>query len=148
MSLEWVLLGLRILATIILYSFLGVAFYIIWRDLKQAETEARAAPQPGYHLRVVASNGLEALTVGEILPLQAETRLGSDIQNTIVLPDKAISAQHARLSHNQGVWWLEDLGSHQGTTLNEAPLAKPVPLHEGDIIGLGELRFRLEAITR
>jgi uncharacterized membrane protein len=30
---DWILLALRILTTLILYTFVGVAFYIIWRDL-------------------------------------------------------------------------------------------------------------------
>jgi len=39
MNFDWILLGLRILATIILYAFLGVAFYIIWQDLKKESKE-------------------------------------------------------------------------------------------------------------
>jgi hypothetical protein len=35
-SLEWILLGLRVVAAVILYSFLGIAFYLIWRELKYA----------------------------------------------------------------------------------------------------------------
>ncbi len=143
MSLEWIILGLRVLATVILYSFLGLAFYLIWRDLKRAEIQ----PQVNYQLRVVAANGNEIWAVDEILPLQPVTILGRDAKNTIVLHDTAASARHARLSRTNGTWWLEDLGSRSGTTLNELPLSKPAPLTEGDVIGIGSLRFRLEAAS-
>ncbi len=144
MSLEWILLGLRILATVILYIFLGVAFYIVWRGLKQAEQESLAAGVPASQLRVVAANGIRALSVGETLPLQPVTWVGSDTHNTIVLPEATVSARHARLSETRGVWWLEDLGSRSGTLLNELPLSKPTPLSNGDVIGIGTIRFKLE----
>ncbi|MFN8453732.1 MAG: FHA domain-containing protein [Anaerolineae bacterium] len=144
MSLEWILLGLRIVATVILYTFLGVAFYIVWRSLKQAEQESLAERAPASHLRVMAVNGTRAFNVGEILPLQPVTWVGSDAQNTIVLPEATVSARHARLREARGVWWLEDLGSRSGTLLNDLPLAKPTPLADGDIIGIGAARFKLE----
>jgi pSer/pThr/pTyr-binding forkhead associated (FHA) protein len=49
------------------------------------------------------------------------------------------------LHRENGVWWLEDLGSRGGTILNDSPLSKPTPLAEGDIIGIGSLRFKLES---
>ena len=145
MSLEWILLGLRILATVILYTFLGVAFYIIWRELKQLESQAKSYPRPAYQLRVVAATEDQPLAVGETLPLQPITVLGRAAENTIVVTDDSASSAHARLHREDGVWWLEDLGSRTGTMLNDSPLSQPTPLTEGDIIGIGNLRFMLES---
>lgn len=142
-TLEWILLGLRVLTTIILYTFLGVAFYIIWRDLKQMVPDREPLPASHY-LRVVAPVDSPALTINETLPLQPVTLLGRDPDNTIILNDSAASGRHARLIQENGVWWLEDLGSRNGTMLNELKLAKPTPLAEGDVIGIGVLRLRLE----
>jgi hypothetical protein len=146
MSLDWVLLGLRITATIIIYTFLGVAFYIIWRDLKWAQAQNASAPLlvTSHRLRVVNPAADGTLAKGQILPLQPVTLLGRSADNTIVLRDTSASGQHARLSCNDGVWWLEDLGSKNGTTLNDLPLSKPAPLTNGDVIGIGNLKFRLE----
>ena len=144
-SLEWVLLGLRVLATLILYTFLGLAFYIIWRELKQLEAQATPQPQTTFQLRVVAAPEDKSLAVGETLPLQPTTILDGDVENTIVLRDGTASARQARLRRENGVWWLEDLGSSNETMLNELPLSKPTPLAEGDIIGIGSLRFKLES---
>lgn len=148
MSLEWTLLGLRILAAVILYTFLGLAFYLIWRDLRHAAGELENQPQMKLQLRVVDSVGMGALKVGQTLTLQAVTLLGRDPANTIVLDDGTVSARHARMCRQDGVWWLEDLGSQSGTTLNDLPLQNPTPLTSGDIIGIGQLRFKLEPVSK
>ena len=148
MSLEWTLFGLRIIAAIILYTFLGLAFYLIWRDLRYAAASpARQRSQQTHQLRVVkpAANG--ALNVGLALPLSPVTLLGHDPGNTIVITDDCVSARHARLRYQNEVWWLEDLGSQHGTMLNELPLVEPAPLAVGDIIGIGHSRLRLEKIS-
>ncbi len=147
MSLEWILLGFRILTTIILCVFLGLVFYIIWRDLKRAEARIAAQPQATHRLRVMATAEEGGLAVGETLPLPPIIFLGRDPENTIVLRDAFASARHARLSRENGVWWLEDLGSQNGTMLNELLLSKPTPLADGDIIGIGQSRFRLETMS-
>jgi len=143
-SLDWVLLGLRIITTIILYIFLGLAFYLIWRDLKQAALQRTTPPQVSGQLRVMAAVEDRSLVVGETITLQPVTLLGRDPDNTIALGDMAASNRHARISRENGVWWLEDLGSQNGTLLNELPLSKPTSLVDGDIIGIGQVRLRLE----
>ena len=144
LSLDWILLGLRIVSTVILYTFLGLAFYIIWRDLKGSESQAVNQLSASHHLRVVAAANDHLLVVGDTLPLYPVTFLGRDPDNTIVLNDSSASGRHARIGRENGVWWLEDLGSLNGTTLNELPLSKPTPLTDNDLIGIGELQFRLE----
>ena len=146
MSLEWTLLGFRILAAIILYSFLGLAFYLIWRDLKRATIQTESQVEIAYQLRVVESVGYGDLEVGEAVSLEPVTLLGRDPVNTIVVKDSSASARHARLCQQNGRWWLEDLGSQGGTMLNDLPLSRPTALVAGDIIGIGKLRLRLETI--
>ena len=143
MSLDWILLGLRVLATLILYSFLGLAVYIIWRDLKSAEQLATSQIQY-HHLRVLTPGDDHELAVGDMVPLQPVTYLGRDPDNTIVLNDSLASNRHARISRENGVWWLEDLGSTNGTTLNNLPVSKPISLTHHDCIGIGSSRFQIE----
>ena len=140
MSLAWFLLGLRFLATFILYTFLGLAFYIIWRDLQLAAQPPVERPA---RLRVIAADGA-ALAVDQIVPLQPVTLLGCDPANTIVLDVQAASAHHARLERTADGWWLEDLGSEHGTCLNNVSIAQPTLVADGDVIGIGLIRFRLE----
>jgi len=60
-----------------------------------------------------------------------------------------VSALHAELRFADGEWRLADLGSRNGTYVNERPLHAPVPLRPGDVIGLGESgpRFEVAAVT-
>lgn len=139
MNLDWILLGLRLFTAAVLYAFLGLALYIIWRDLKQA-----ARPAITYQLRVLSATQNSPLVEGDKLSLQPVTYLGRDPACTIVLHDDAASGQHARLHQENGIWWLEDLGSRNGTLLNDLPLARQISLTEGDVIGIGNMQFRFE----
>jgi len=57
----------------------------------------------------------------------------------LYLPLAAISRQHARLFKSaQGLWFIEDLGSKNGTRLNERPVTSPQPLNHGDVIKMGQ----------
>lgn len=59
----------------------------------------------------------------------------------IRLEDPFASTQHARIERQGSVLVLEDLGSTNGTYLNEEALQGPQPLHHGDRIRIGDSRF-------
>ena len=63
-----------------------------------------------------------------------------DDDNDIVLADRTVSGQHARLLWQQGRWLVEDLTSSNGTYVNKKSL-KPgerVPLVIGDCVRFGD----------
>jgi FHA domain-containing protein len=59
----------------------------------------------------------------------------------IRLEDPFASSRHARIERQGTVIVLEDLGSTNGTYLNEEPLRGPQPLHHGDRIRIGDSEF-------
>lgn len=59
----------------------------------------------------------------------------------IQLDDPFASSRHARISRQGHVLVIEDLGSTNGTYLNEEPLSGPSPLHPGDRIRIGDSEF-------
>jgi len=59
----------------------------------------------------------------------------------IRLEDPFASSRHARISCQGHVVVIEDLGSTNGTYLNDQPLTGPQPLHEGDTIRIGDSEF-------
>ncbi len=59
----------------------------------------------------------------------------------IRLEDPFASSRHARISTQGRVVVLEDLGSTNGTYLNEEPVTGPQPLHHGDRIRIGDSEF-------
>jgi predicted component of type VI protein secretion system len=63
----------------------------------------------------------------------------------IVLEDPFASTRHARLERQGGVVVLEDLGSTNGTYLNEELLTGPQPLHRGDRVRIGDSVFQFQS---
>ncbi len=59
----------------------------------------------------------------------------------IRLEDTFASSRHARIERQGSVIVLEDLGSTNGTFLNEEQLQGPQPLHHGDRIRIGDSQF-------
>ena len=59
----------------------------------------------------------------------------------IKLEDPFASSSHARISCQGHIVVIEDLGSTNGTYLNEEPLTGPQPLHAGDQIRIGDSEF-------
>jgi pSer/pThr/pTyr-binding forkhead associated (FHA) protein len=75
--------------------------------------------------------------------------IGRSNDNNLALPDDPdVSRRHARLVRRDGAWWLEDLGSSNGTFAGEFSRAvrvtTPVRIIPGDIFRLGFTRLRLE----
>jgi hypothetical protein len=62
----------------------------------------------------------------------------------IQLDDPFASSHHARIGRQGHVFVIEDLGSTNGTYLNEEPLSGPQPLRPGDHIRIGDSEFCYE----
>jgi len=78
--------------------------------------------------------------------LTDETRIGKGPQNDIILADASVSSTHAIINFENGVYRLSDLGSRNGTLLNDARITEPRPLQHGDLIKMGHctITFRLK----
>jgi pSer/pThr/pTyr-binding forkhead associated (FHA) protein len=73
------------------------------------------------------------------------TALGRAPENQVLLPeDGYASAHHARVYFDQGRWWLEDLGSSNGTFVNDQVVSGPYQLNPNDVIKVGRTHFRIQ----
>ena len=76
---------------------------------------------------------------GKIYPLEkAEIFIGRDLGNDIVINDPEVSRRHARLYMQGNSFIIEDLGSTNGTSVNNQRLTGPYVLHIGEQITFGE----------
>jgi pSer/pThr/pTyr-binding forkhead associated (FHA) protein len=62
----------------------------------------------------------------------------------IHLEDPFASSRHARIVRQGHVVMIEDLGSTNGTYLNDEPLSGPQPLHTGDRVRIGDSEFTFQ----
>jgi len=133
---------IRLLLAALLYLFLVVVLIVLWRDLRAAAEAPAAIQERKARLTVMAScDGLEE---GVMLALQPFTTLGRSPANTIVVPDTFASAEHALISWRGGQWWLEDLGSRNGTQINDVSVTAPTILSAGDVVSIGQVKLKVE----
>jgi pSer/pThr/pTyr-binding forkhead associated (FHA) protein len=136
-------LALRVLLAMSLYAFLGWTLLTIWRELRSQGTLLAARKIPGINLNI---------QIGNQPPIQryftqAEILLGRDSHCDIPLPDDTVSVRHARLSHHHGQWWLEDLGSTNGTRLNKDKVSIPTVVINGDQVDCGRASITINLGT-
>jgi len=64
----------------------------------------------------------------------------------VALPDPEVSRQHARLSSHDGVVYVEDLRSRNGTFLNGRRVTEAIEVREGDEIDVGTTRLVVTSV--
>lgn len=138
-ALHLVLWGLRIGFLLLLWLVLALVARAVLRDLRAATRDPSAALG---RLVVVASGGQPA--PGTVFALDAVTTVGRDLGSSVVLDDPYASARHAVLTYRGTGWYVEDLGSTNGTFVAGAPVRGVVPARFGDEIQVGDVRLRLE----
>ncbi len=80
---------------------------------------------------------------GRSYELGPEVTLGRSPRCIVHLDDRFASGVHARIFERNGELWLEDLGSTNGTWLNEERLVAPSRLQRGDRIKVGSTEFEI-----
>jgi len=104
-------------------------------------SRARAKPAGRKLLLTVTAGPLEGTTI----PLgEAPVTIGRAPTSTLVIDDDYCSARHARVYREGESWWIEDLGSTNGTYIEDARVYDPVEASPGTTIRLGatELEVR------
>jgi adenylate cyclase len=86
----------------------------------------------------------EGESEGVSFRLDLTSTIGRDPQNTIRLLDERTSRHHAVIRFAEGAWTLQDLGSANGTFVDDARHDKPRRLRGGESIRMGNTVFRFE----
>lgn len=136
---DLIILALRLVFVALLYLFLAVV-------LRMAIGGLRARPTPGGAARlelVVLEPGASDLSPGEVIAVADGTTLGRGDQADVVLADTAVSAEHARVHRVGRRWVVTDLGSTNGTRVNDAVVHERTALAEGDVLAVGTVRLQV-----
>jgi Na+-transporting methylmalonyl-CoA/oxaloacetate decarboxylase gamma subunit len=146
------------------FAFLALLWLFIYGMVRVIRTELRTSGAP----RVAVSNRpkkARRANTGENRPVRgalsqlivtegalAGTRIaltgkpiliGRANDSTLVLTDDYASTRHARISATNNVWYLEDLGSTNGTYVGQNKVTGPIPLEAGVVIRIGKTAMEL-----
>jgi sigma-B regulation protein RsbU (phosphoserine phosphatase) len=89
---------------------------------------------------------LQAVVNGEpkVWPLQGERMgIGRSSRNTIQIADATVSKEHAEIVRLADGWWIRDLGSRNGTRVNQQEAPQPTRLQESDLLEIGSVIIRV-----
>jgi hypothetical protein len=131
---------MRLAFLALIYLFLIGVVRVLIRDLRAASREL--ATELGRLIVLASPTGEPA--VGSVFALDAVTTIGRDVNNAVVIEDPFASSEHCALTFRGRSWFVEDLGSTNGTFLNGSQVDGTAPMSYGDEIQVGEVRLRLE----
>ena len=80
--------------------------------------------------------------------IRDEITIGRQEGNTIRLTERNVSRRHARLFRQNGSILVEDLGSYNGVRVNGERVVGHAPIHDGDLIEIGDYDLELEGAGR
>lgn len=78
-----------------------------------------------------------------ILPLYPETTVGRRTENDLVLSDVTISGLHCKILNEDGLIFVVDENSTNGTFVNDERISEKTQIHHGDKLTLGKKEFNL-----
>lgn len=110
-------------------------------DTEDGRTRVRSA-LPKFMLR-----GVSGATFGKIFPIAGVTVIGRNPECDISIPTDEISRRHAELRPSQDGVMVEDLGSANGTYVNDRRVTRELLKH-GDELRFDQLRFQVVAPGR
>lgn len=133
---------------LLLYLFVARAVRWVWRDVSSPTRAAAPAPAP----RRSRSAGKSKTRTDprelvihtpqgrpRVVRLDAhDVTFGRAEGSTVLLDDPYISDHHARVFLRDGEWCIADLGSTNGTFLNQVKVTAATPIAAGDQLGIGK----------
>jgi hypothetical protein len=153
MDTDPVAVALKFGFLIVLYLFL---LWVARSALKEVRSTGAPAPEAtGFHpigpggrepgtdasLVVLKGGGLEA---GERFDLFGGLTIGRSTDADVRIEDRFASGVHARLFSRGGGYYVEDMGSTNGTYLNGAQVTGESALTDLDEVRIGDTEFRFE----
>lgn len=145
------------LEVLLQFAFLGVLYlFLLWvarsalRDLGRPAADSYGADERAgtndarpYSGRLVVERGA-GLASGAEYGVGPGLGIGRAAANDICIEDTFASGRHARLYDREGVVYIEDMNSTNGTYVNGRRLGAQQVLRPSDRIRIGDTEFRFE----
>ena len=126
----------------IIYLIIIFALRIMYKDIKGGGKK-RVVVKKTMGLEVIERGENFNLRVGAVIPLNNELSVGRKADNLLILGDKYVSSEHARIYRKNTDYILQDLGSTNGTLMNKKRVKDRVVIKKGDEIKIGTSIFKV-----
>lgn len=143
-------LSLHVLLLVSIYLFLFVVVRTISRDVRSSESGSGALnshamieqqkPDKEFPKIVVTDTDTGNSDSAQIV--YDELIIGRAQDCDIILADTFVSSRHARVYQTGDSFWLEDMGSTNGTTFDQIKVDEPVRLINGDEFIISKYKFK------
>ncbi len=132
---------LRYVFIILIYLFIFSILRLMYLDVKSITSGGGSLDEA--YLKVV--NRLDSLNfkMQEYYVIEGDISLGRSSKNDVVIKDKFVSKNHLLIREKNQRYYLEDLGSANGTFLNGVKIDpnELIELQNNDKIGVGFIQF-------
>lgn len=145
MSEDVTILVVRFAVLAVIYLFLFTVVRTVLRELTRARPVRVGGVERDVAMLYVVQPGKTGLRSGDPFPLEPSTTIGRIEGNGVILDEDTVSGRHAAVEFHDGRWWLRDLGSRNGTLLNNEPVDGQDQLEPGDLIQIGAVRLQFAA---
>ena len=121
---------------------------MVWKCSTMAGQETRVTRISSFQERVAADSEsclvqIHGPNLGKNHVLDSEEfTIGRDVKNNIVIDLDNVSRRHAMIRTRQGRSYVQDLGSTNGTYLNDEEVLEETPLRSGDFVKVGAVIFK------
>lgn len=157
--------------TVIIYLFIFSVIALIYMDIKKANRGEREIEDyeseddteteedfeevktlkyvpPSARLKTVKSKeSIESKMKSVYKISEKGAIIGRGKSCDISISDMYLSVEHFQIWYDDGEWFVADMGSKNGTFLNEIRLKKVKPIHDGDELLFGGLRVIFEVMS-
>ncbi len=127
---------------VVVYIFIYSVVKLVYLDISDAKRMSKAEDDGYGYLKLINLRKDLKYRVFESYSVRDEATIGRSKKCDIYINNPYLSKEHARISFNEGKFYIEDLGSTNGTYLNGNKLGThAVRLKDSDKITFGDLSF-------
>lgn len=127
---------------IVVYIFIFSVVKLVYLDIADTRRQNKSEEDGLGYLKLINLRKELDFKVYESYSVQENSTIGRSKKCDIYIPDPYLSKQHARIFFKDAEFYIEDLGSTNGTNVNGKKLGtRPLKLKDSDKISIGHMHF-------
>ena len=135
----------NILAIVLKYVFIVIIYLFIFSIIRMIYLDIRGMRgvvlKNAAYLKLMNKSNTLSFKIKEYYTIDDGIVLGRNRNSDITIKDPYVSKKHFQIIKDENEYFLEDLGSANGTYLNKEKIEDVVKIENGDIIKVGQIQF-------